>query len=114
MSPRHRGAQPGNRNAFKHGFYSTAFRARERRLLDNAPALDLHAEIELIRVMNERFLRALAGSASPDDVEQQLSAVRAADRSARSIVSLIRAQVLSGLSDDAEELQDILRDMASH
>jgi hypothetical protein len=93
---RKRGAQPNNRNAIKHGFYSTIFKQRERRLLDQLPAADLSAEIELIRVTNVRFLEALEASRGTLDYEANLTALRAVNLSAQSIAMLLRAQALVG------------------
>ena len=45
-----RGAQPGNQNARKHGFYSMTFQARDLQLLDELPAADLTAEQSIWRV----------------------------------------------------------------
>ena len=39
--PRKRGGQPGNQNARKHGFYSSAFLAREQKLLDEKIGIKL-------------------------------------------------------------------------
>ena len=48
---RKRGGQPGNQNARKHGFYSTAPSAREQGALQEAIVLkDLSSEIALMRV----------------------------------------------------------------
>ena len=48
--PRPRGAQPGNQNARKHGFYSAAFTAQDKVNLNQASQIDgLDEEIALIR-----------------------------------------------------------------
>jgi hypothetical protein len=104
--PRSRGAQPGNHNAFKHGFYSSIFRQHERRLLDELPVTDLSAEIELIRIANRRFLEALSVSKPDLDLQTQLTALRAVNLSAQSISTLLRAQAItSALTRDADELE---------
>jgi hypothetical protein len=92
---RSRGAQPGNTNALTHGFYSSRFKATERRLLDEMPLTDLSAEIELIRVTSARFLKALEASKGTLEFKQHLAALRAANLSAHSIASLMRAQALA-------------------
>lgn len=86
------GAPLGNRNAFKHGFYSAAFKAEERRLLEQVPVTDLAAEIELVRVTSYRFIQALNAVARPLDIETQLAALRAVNLSAHSIASLLRVR----------------------
>jgi len=87
-----RGAQPQNQNARKHGFYSALFKARERALLDQIPAADLSAEIELIRLANVRFLEALQASKSTLDYDACLTALRAVNLSAHSTAMLLRLQ----------------------
>ncbi len=97
--PRKKGAQPGNNNAFKHGFYSTIFKEEERRILSEVPLTDLTAEIELIRVTIKRFLEALAASRAELDFETQLTALRAVNLSAQSIATLLRAQAVGTVED---------------
>ena len=52
---RHRGAQPGNNNALKHGFYARRFRDLEDIDLD-VLAATLESEIMGLRVVNRRIL----------------------------------------------------------
>jgi hypothetical protein len=113
MTSKKRGAQSGNHNAFRHGFYSSAFKDRERRLLSSMPATDLAAEIDLIRVANYRFLQALNAVPGPLDVETQLAALRAVNLSAQSIASLIRAQALTSASGEADTLAGLLESLGS-
>jgi hypothetical protein len=96
-------------NALTHGYYSSIFRATERRLLDQIPLTDLSAEIELIRVTNKRFLQALAASKGDLDFETQLTALRAVNLSAHSIATLLRAHALTAAfnRDAAEALRDL-------
>ncbi len=108
MSKRKRGAQPGNHNALKHGLYSSAFTQHERRLLTQLPNIDLAGEIELIRIANRRFLRALQDGDLPLDVDSQLAALRAVNLSAQSITSLLRAQALLSLTTSDPRLADAL------
>ena len=49
------GGQPGNTNAFKHGFYAKNFSLAERRGLQAAEGLVLVDEISLLRVLIRRF-----------------------------------------------------------
>jgi hypothetical protein len=110
-SQRKRGAQPCNRNAVKHGFYSAVFKAQERRLLVNVPITDLSAEIDLIRITNHRFLQALKASKGDLDLPTQLTALRAVNLSAHSIASLLRAHALTAaLSEDAADTLLALED----
>ena len=93
------GAQPANKNALKHGFYSAAFKATEARFLDSMPKVDLLAEVDLIRVMKSRFLASLQASPEPLDPQTQLSALRVVCLSAQAITSLLRLQSLRGVKD---------------
>ena len=111
MKRRRKGAQPGNHNALRHGYYSSLFKAAERRLLDQLPLTDLSAEIELIRVTNKRFLQALAATGGDLDFETQLTALRAVNLSAHSIATLLRAHALTAavnrdVADVLHNLQD--------
>lgn len=49
------GAQPKNKNALKHGYYSKQFSADEKKRLDGADNMDVLAEINLIRVQIDRL-----------------------------------------------------------
>ena len=113
MKNKHRGGQTGNHNALKHGFYSSAFKQHERRLLTQMPASDLIAEIDLIRIANYRFLEALNTLQTPLDVETQLAAVRAVNLSAQSITSLIRAQALTAAIDNPDKLAELVQRLES-
>ncbi len=55
-SKRNRGAQPGNKNALKHGFYADKFTAAESTKLDSQGETDLKAEIAALRVCIDRLL----------------------------------------------------------
>jgi hypothetical protein len=92
--PKRRGAQPGNTNAVRHGFYSAAYKAQERSMLADLPLTDLSAEINLIRITNPRFLQALKASKGELDLQTQLTALRAVNLSAHSIATLLRARAL--------------------
>ena len=48
------GGQPGNTNAFKHGFYTKNFSLAERRSLQAAEGVVLGYEISLLRVLIRR------------------------------------------------------------
>jgi hypothetical protein len=57
-----RGAQPGNNNALKHGFYSRKFKTQEAADLDALTSTGLQDEIAMIRVA----IRRLFETASTD------------------------------------------------
>jgi hypothetical protein len=71
---RKRGAQPGNLNALKHGYYSRALTKAQQLLLERAlaiPADDLSGEIALLR---QRLFTLL--EAAPDKVDTLCEAMR--------------------------------------
>lgn len=53
------GAQQGNKNALKHGFYADKFTTNEKSRLDGQNATDVTAEIALLRVCIDRLLNEL-------------------------------------------------------
>ena len=59
---RKRGGQPGNTNAFKHGFYTKNFSPAERRGVEAAKVVVLGDEIALLRVLIRRFADQLQAS----------------------------------------------------
>lgn len=56
--PRKRGAQPGNLNALKHGFYSRGLDRISREVLSEARALDVSDLTEEIAFLRERLWKA--------------------------------------------------------
>jgi hypothetical protein len=91
---RKRGAPIGNQNAYKHGFYSEAFRQHERENLDHNSSQDLADEIGLMRVATSRLLASLEGDDSPRDLQTELSILRAICLSALSINSMVRTRLM--------------------
>jgi hypothetical protein len=70
MNNRKRGAQPGNQNAFKHGFYSSTFSQGERGRLGKDKD-NLESEIKALRVVAHRVLARLSnGALSPTGSEK--------------------------------------------
>lgn len=59
---RKRGGQPGNTNAFKHGFYTKNFSLAERRGLQATKGVVLGDEIALLRVLIRRFAEQIQAS----------------------------------------------------
>jgi hypothetical protein len=59
-----KGAQPGNLNALKHGFYSRSFKELENSDLEAMLAQDLESEIAMLRVV---VRRAFELSTAPSD-----------------------------------------------
>ena len=59
---RKRGGQPGNTNAFKHGFYTKNFSPAERKGLQATEGVVLGDEIALLRVLIRRFAEQIQAS----------------------------------------------------
>jgi len=49
------GAQPGNKNAMRHGFYAQRFTADQNNRLDQQKPVDVQSEIALIRICIEKL-----------------------------------------------------------
>jgi len=58
-SKRKPGAQPGNKNALRHGFYAQRFTVAESGRLDKQDPSDVIAEIALLRVCLDRLTEQL-------------------------------------------------------
>lgn len=102
---RKRGAQPGNKNAFRHGFYSEQFKQAERLKLCQIENTDLTGEIEVVRVQILRYLEAETVASSQIDYETRLQALRTVSLAAESLTRLIRTQVILN-SDPLELIKD--------
>jgi len=74
---RKRGGQPGNTNAFKHGFYTKNFSLAERRGLQAANGVVLGDEIALLRVLIRRFAEQIQSSqdVAPSESAQYLAVI---------------------------------------
>ncbi len=60
-SGRSKGAQKGNKNALRHGFYSKHFTAEEKQRLDTfTDSLDITAEINLVRMCLDRLTEQIS------------------------------------------------------
>lgn len=91
---RKRGGQAGNRNAYKHGFYSAHFKEGERLKLSQIQNADLSNEVEAVRVQLLRYLEAEAQVTDQMDYETRLQALRAVSLAAESITRLLRTQII--------------------
>ncbi len=89
------GGQPGNLNAFKHGFYSRRFRAVEIADLGTVLADSVDDEIALLRVVTRRLFELAENEAETLDDWQSITSTLGA--SATRISGLIRTQqMISG------------------
>lgn len=53
------GAQPGNKNALRHGFYAKRFTTDEKQRLEGTETADVESEIALLRVCIDRLYEQL-------------------------------------------------------
>lgn len=98
---RSRGAQPGNLNALKHGFYSRQFRSRECIDLDALLSIDLTDEIHLLRIL---IRRAMELSENTEDIDECLAVLKATSMASARITTMLRVQKLLGQAGDINEL----------
>ena len=92
MSKRNRGAQPGNTNAIRHGFYSKLFRETESEDLEALKLQDLTSEIYLMRVLIRRAFTVCSPENTPDVLQLVgIASVR--------LAHLLRTQELLGGSE---------------
>jgi hypothetical protein len=110
---RSRGAQPGNLNALKHGFYSRIFQDREALDLEALLDSDLKDEIAMLRVVIRRVLQYTEDVENLEDAVHLLSALGAASTR---LASLLRVQKLLGGASEAsdaisEALTQIVQDL---
>ena len=98
---RTRGAQPGNLNALKHGFYSRQFRSRERIDLDALLSLDLIDEIHLLRILMRRLVEL---SNDTEDLDECLAVLKATSVAAARLTGMLRVQKMLSQSGDISDL----------
>ena len=99
---RRRGAQPGNTNALKHGFYSRQMDTLELLEFDDQGAKGLQDEITMLRLYIRRVL-SLAGRTQT--LRESLDTVRAISLAATSLTRLLKAhKLLYGPPDELEAL----------
>ncbi len=107
------GAQPGNTNALKHGFYSRSFKRQETQDLDAYLATGLEDEIVMMRIA----IRRVMNLAEPESLEEAVLALRALGHASSRLAGLLKVQKeLGGEADRvsaalAEALNDVLKDL---
>jgi hypothetical protein len=106
---RRRGAQPGNQNAPKHGFYARAYKAGELADLDAMLATGLQDEITMIRVATRRVIDYIADFTSPAEAVITLGALGLA---ATRLATLLRTQrILDGQQSTSTVLSQALAEV---
>jgi uncharacterized protein YjcR len=95
---RKRGAQPGNLNAFKHGFYSKLFEPLDREDIENLLSMDLDEEIVMLRNATQQTF-SLANQV--DDIDQAIRALGALGLASIRTSRLLKSQKEIGNGDNA-------------
>jgi hypothetical protein len=85
-----RGAQAGNTNAVKHGFYSRCFRCEELADINQLSGEDLQGDITMLRVLMRRLFE-LVSSETPD-LETLSKVLAVFGRGASQLGTLLRAK----------------------
>ena len=100
------GAQPGNTNALKHGFYASAFNERELSDLDAVLEHGLQNELNMLRVATRRFFEMATNSENQtlESVGQTLSLLSMA---AGKLAAITRIQHMLGGDQKDEILHSI-------
>ena len=103
---RKRGAQPGNLNAYKHGFYSRRFSPVELSDLSNVLSENLDDEIALLRIIIRRVFEYADNEAAT--LGDWMSALSTLAASATRLSGLLRTQrQLTGKKSGNEFLEII-------
>jgi hypothetical protein len=97
---RKRGAQPGNQNAFKHGFYGRYFENLEAGDLDAILTDGLQDEIAMMRVITRRVMKLSRGVENLDEAITILGALGIA---ASRLAGLLKTQKILG----GEQTEDV-------
>lgn len=95
------GAQTGNKNALKHGFYSRHFKDDEKTRLTETNNLDVDSEIALLRVFIDRLTAQMPENFA---AEESLKALNTLSLMVNSQSTLIRTHYLiRGKGSEAEK-----------
>ena len=95
---RKRGAQPGNLNAFRHGFYSKLFKPLNAEDLEGIFSTSLEEEIAMLRVATQWTFN-LANQV--DDIDQAIKALGALGLASIRTSRLLKSQKELGNGDQA-------------
>jgi hypothetical protein len=95
---RQRGAQPGNLNAFKHGFYSKLFEPLDREDIENL--LSMNLEEEIVRLRNATQLTFNLAH-QVDDIDQAIKVLGALGLASIRTSRLLKSQKELGDGDQA-------------
>lgn len=109
---RKRGAQPGNLNAFRHGFYSKLFKPLNAEDLEGIFSTSLEEEIAMLRVATQWTFN-LANQVG--DINQAIKALGALGLASIRISRLLKSQKELGNGDQAlsaitDAINEVLRE----
>lgn len=91
---RKRGGQPGNLNAYRHGFYSRHFKNDELRDIDSFMDEGLSQEIMLMRITAKRMMQL---AEKIEDIDKQVNILGAVGLAATRLAGLLRVKsIISG------------------
>lgn len=110
---RPRGAQPGNTNAVKHGFYSRKFRPQELDDLDLLMMGNLDDEIAMLRVIIRRVFDLTNGEDST--IETWTAGMETLGKACSRMAGMLRTQHLIGRAgnDALQTLRDALTNVTA-
>lgn len=99
QTTRRRGAQPGNQNAFKHGFYSRRFSSQDLNDLQENAGPGLDGEIAMLRVIMRRLFEVAQTEAA--DLDSWAESLRTLSLAASRLAGLLRTEkMLVGSADE--------------
>ena len=113
MNDRKRGAQPGNHNALKHGFYSRNFKPAEAEDLEAASAEGLHNEVLMLRVMIRRVVELATNQVQGAGLGNAIAALNTLGTAAYRLAYLLEAEkkLAAGDSETSKALDKALDDV---
>jgi hypothetical protein len=117
-----KGAQPGNLNALKHGFYSRSFKELENSDLEAMLAQDLESEIAMLRVVVRRAFELSTAPAIEDtdlgqDLNKAINVMNSLGMASIRLGSLLKIQAMLGKREGdigaviSEALKEVARDL---
>ena len=103
---RKRGGQPGNSNAFKHGFYTQNFTRTEVKGLQAIQGVVLGDEIKLLRVLIKRFAEQIQSNPGMD-IEQSSKHLSVISEAMLRLGTLLRIDHMLGGSESSNFIKDL-------
>ena len=109
---RKQGAQPGNLNAFRHGFYSKLFQPLDAEDLEGIFSSSLEEEIAMLRIATQRTFKL---ARQIDDIDQAIKALGALGLASIRTSQLLKSQKELGNGDQAlsaitDAINEVLRE----